>query len=364
MNKKKEKFYYISETNIPSKSANSIHVAKMIDAAAYINLNSNLIVPFCSSKEKYKKFYNIRNKVNIISIFKKKRELNFFYRLIYAFKILNLLKKSNNPKIISRSILTSLILSYNRIKNVVEIHHQLKGMTNLFFEYMKTKNFYNCQRFILLHKNLKKILNLISKNILILDDAVNLRDFKIKKKIKKKKNTIVYIGSFYAGKGLEIIYSIAKKTSEFKFDLFGDVENLNISNFKHKNLNFYGHISYNKIPELLNKYEYAIMPYGKKVNVRSSNLDVSNTMSPLKMFDYLASKKIIFASNLNVYKHILKNNYNCVLIKNNSVNDWIKIIRKTKNNTILKRKLRVNAFKTAKKYSWDTRIKLIKQRLF
>ena len=29
-------------------------------------------------------------------------------------------------------------------------------------------------------------------------------------------------------------------------------------------------------------------------------------MSPLKMFDYLAAKMIIIASDLNVYKHILK----------------------------------------------------------
>ena len=30
-------------------------------------------------------------------------------------------------------------------------------------------------------------------------------------------------------------------------------------------------------------------------------------MSPLKMFDYLAAGKIIIASNLKVYSHILKN---------------------------------------------------------
>ena len=34
----------------------------------------------------------------------------------------------------------------------------------------------------------------------------------------------------------------------------------------------------------------------------------------LKMFDYMAAKMIIIASNLKVYNHILKNNFNCKLV--------------------------------------------------
>jgi len=69
MNESKKNLYYISETNIPSKSANSIHVAKMIDAASCFGYNVTLIVPYCDSILKYKKFYNIHNKINVISIF-------------------------------------------------------------------------------------------------------------------------------------------------------------------------------------------------------------------------------------------------------------------------------------------------------
>ena len=133
---------------------------------------------------------------------------------------------------------------------------------------------------------------------------------------------------------------------------------------KLKNLNFLGHVEYNKIPEILAKYNYAIMPYGEKVNVQSSNLDVSNTMSPLKMFDYLASSQVIFATDTSVYKHILKNNYNCVLIKHDKVYKWIKAIDDLKKNLSLKIKLKKNALKTAKKYTWDLRFKLIEKKFF
>ena len=53
---------------------------------------------------------------------------------------------------------------------------------------------------------------------------------------------------------------------------------------------------------------------------------VRKYMSPLKMFDYLAAKMIIIASDLNVYKHILKNNFNCKLVKVNDDREWSKTI--------------------------------------
>ncbi|MDA7489550.1 glycosyltransferase [Candidatus Pelagibacter ubique] len=201
------------------------------------------------------------------------------------------------------------------------------------------------------------------KNIIVLNDAVNLNDFLSKRKVKKN-DSIVYIGSFFLGKGLELIYSIAKKRPDFKFDLYGDTTNIILSDYKLKNINFFGHIKYNKIPKILAKYDYAIMPYGKKVNVKSSNLDVSNTMSPLKMFDYLASSQVILATDTNVYKHILKNNYNSILIKHDKINKWIEAIDVVKKNKPLKKKLKNNAFKTAKKYTWDSRLELIEKRFF
>ena len=42
-------------------------------------------------------------------------------------------------------------------------------------------------------------------------------------------------------------------------------------------------------------------------------------MSPMKMFDYLASERIILASKLNVYSHILRNNYNSILVDPNNI---------------------------------------------
>ena len=74
------------------------------------------------------------------------------------------------------------------------------------------------------------------------------------------------------------------------------------------------------------------------------------------MFEYLAARKIIFASFQNSYKHILKNNYNAILIKKNSIEEWKKKIRQVISNKKKYSMLKSNSYKTAKKYTWDQRV--------
>ena len=80
-------------------------------------------------------------------------------------------------------------------------------------------------------------------------------------------------------------------------------------------------------------------------------------MSPLKMFDYLASAKVIIASDLKVYSHILKNNFNCLMPKKNDLKSWINLIKQTSKKNKSFNYLRKNALNTSVKYTWDKRIK-------
>ena len=109
--------------------------------------------------------------------------------------------------------------------------------------------------------------------------------------------------------------------------------------------------------------KFLLLPYLNKVSVNSKNLEVSKFMSPLKMFDYLASGRTIIASDLKVYSHILKNNFNCLMPKRNDFKSWVKLI----NNLSIKNKnfnhLSKNALNTASKFTWDKRIKKISKYL-
>ena len=102
------------------------------------------------------------------------------------------------------------------------------------------------------------------------------------------------------------------------------------------------------------------MPYQKKIGVLIKNTSVENYFSPLKMFDYMASGKIIIASDLKVYKHILKNRANSILINPNKINLWIKSIKSVSKSKKLNY-LGKNAIKDVCNYSWILRVKKIQK---
>ena len=82
-------------------------------------------------------------------------------------------------------------------------------------------------------------------------------------------------------------------------------------------------------------------------------------MSPLKLFDYLASGRTLLASCHENYSHLLKDNFNCYLLNINQVESWKKLIEKiffekSFNKKLLK--LNINAVNTAKKYTWKIRV--------
>ena len=195
---------------------------------------------------------------------------------------------------------------------------------------------------------------------MILDDAVNVNLFK-SHNIKKFKNTCAYFGSLSRGKGVEIIKEVASQEKNINFHIYGDLKLLNKSKDKKlKNLKFYNYVFYRNVPKLMSKYNVVLMPYLKKVSVRSKNLETSNYMSPLKLFEYLSMSLIIVASKLRVYEHILKDNKNSILIPLNKKFLWKKKLNYIFKNLKKFSKIKKNAKKTAQKYTWDIRVKTIR----
>jgi len=353
--KKNTPLYYVAELILPSKSAYSIHVLKMCEAFSKLGFNINLLIINHKNKNQIFKSYNIKNKFQISSILNKSIKLNFVSRIIFSLKIL-LDNSDKNSIFISRSIVFALIASLFKKKVIIELHHEITGFSKIFYFLLKNLELINNLNYIFLNKGLNKIYKIDFKKSIILDDAVKIEDFKLKKSIKYKK-TCVYIGSFFEGKGIEQILRLALLNKNINFHLYGDKQFLKISK-KIKNVKIFNFINYNKIPETLSKYEIALMPYQKRVKGRSS-IWLEKYMSPLKMFDYLAARMIIIASNLEVYKHILKNNYNAVLVKVNDDKLWSQKIQKLFKHNGKKNRLINNAYKTAEKYTWEKRCKKI-----
>ena len=349
---------YIAEIILPSKSAQSIQVMKMCDAFSKKKNKTNLHV-FNKDKTRIYKNYNCSKKVKIITY---NINLNsFINRLIFAFNILiKSLKKKNSELYYSRSIVSAILLSQFKTNVILEIHHELKNFTYLIFWITYKLNFLKNLKFVFFSKNLKKTFNLKNKSI-VLDDAVDLHSFKVIKKNKVFNKTCVYTGSFSKGKGIEIIIKLSKIMPNINFHLYGDLTNSKYTKdhfAKQKNLKYLGFVEYKDMPKILNQYDLYLMPYSKKVYVRSNNLEVGKFMSPMKLFEYMAGKGVLMASKMPVYNHIL-NKKNSILINQLSINLWKNNI----NNFFLNKKkykhLSLNSNKIIKEFTWDNRVKKI-----
>ena len=165
---------------------------------------------------------------------------------------------------------------------------------------------------------------------------------------------MTYVGSFYKGKGIDLILKIAKHFKNIKFNIYGDPLN-NIYEIP-PNVKINGYIDYNKIPDALSESDILLLPSANVQFGRTKNINISNYNSPSKMYYYLASGKIIISSKRDGICEVLKHNYNSIIVKKYSERAWIGEIKKIIRNKYNTDKLMKNSLKTAKKFTYDKRV--------
>lgn len=311
-------------------------------------------------EKKYKDYFSLysKKKITINSIFKDSTLDNPIKRLVFGFRVALKLKREKNL-IISRSLITSVFLTIFRVKHFLEIHQELKGLTRFLLINLNFLQSNHIMKIIFVSKSLSNIFNLKNEKYIVLHDGCDLRDFRFKRKLKKKIKNIYYSGSFYRGRGVELIKQLARVTPEYNYYLYGlrDEKIKSLKNFKVFSL-----VSYKKSIKNISNADLLLMPYQSKVSINSLNFNDDNSkfMSPLKMFEFLASGIPIISSDLKVLREILINRKNSILIKNYSNPiAWKKAINEIANNFNLRNKISQNSLLTAEKNTWVKRSETI-----
>ena len=132
-------------------------------------------------------------------------------------------------------------------------------------------------------------LNKLNRKLFLLPDAALLAEkLPCKNIIRFNKPSIGYIGSNNKGKGIKNIIKIAKLNPSFNYYLAGLFKIENIPS----NIFLLGPLNKHEITEMLGKVDLLIAPYEKKV-FDNKGTDISKYMSPLKIFEYMASKNLL-----------------------------------------------------------------------
>ena len=360
---------YLTNSAIPSTSANSIATVKMCEA--FTELKNEVILITRNVKNNNKdifKFYDVKFKFK----FKKIKNFNKFPLGIkyYLFSIISIISSLNfKPDLyITRNFFTCFLLVLLRKKVIIEIHHDLNNesrIVNILIKFTKFLNSKYVSKIITITNGIKnEYVNkkYIDENkTLLLPSGSSIKN-SFRFNLKKKKFKIGYFGTLYKSRGVDLILKLSKIDKKNKYFLYGDLTQVSKSKLKNvsKNLELKNHIPYRKVAAVLDKMDILLIPYVSSITVSGDVGDITKYTSPLKLFDYLCAGKIIICSDYDVLKEIIQNKKNAIFIKNyKNPYSWKNEIFKLKNQSSKQFIMSRNNYLLSKKFSLKQRAKLI-----
>jgi len=369
------KIVYISNSIIPSRTANSIHVMKMCQAFSDNGHEVVLLAP--DLKEQYEKniddvyeYYGVRKNFEIKKLcYPNIKGRAFLYSLsIYWYLMIN----NKFDVVYGRFLHGCYVATLLKNKVIFESHAPIYEKKNyelkLFQKLIKSKYF---TKLVVISKALKNMYlengYLNDHNIYVAHDGADeVNNYEMKIELLGNINSlkIGYVGHLYKGKGMEVIASIADKVDhDMEFHIIGGLEKdikLWKEKLKSKNVFFYGFVSQKEVSRYINSLDICLLPnqkivnsYGSEKNKNSQN--ISEFTSPLKMFEYMAHKKAIISSDISVLREVL-NEKNSILVDAENSKEWIEALEKLKDKKI-RNKLSNEALKNFKSYTWKNRAK-------
>lgn len=381
--KTKMKLIYIANVRIPTEKAHSLQIMKMCESFVLSGLDVELVLPTRINKQfkninlfdyyQIKEIFKVRRIKCFDPIFLLKTPQGIYIKIQALFFMVGLffylLSKTNKKRCIfytRHEYLLPLLHLFS--KRVVWEGHNMPRNKILYMKYWR-----RCWRIITITQGLKNELvklGLADGKILVAPDAVDLKKFNIsldKQDLRKKlnlplnKNLIIYTGHLYNWKGAQILAEAEKFLNDNSLIIFiggtdEDIKKFSQQNKDYKNILILGRLPYHEIPFYLKSADVLVLP-------NSAKSDISKFYtSPMKLFEYMASKKPIVASNLPSIREIL-NLGNAVLVEPDNPQMLAAGIKKVLQNPELANIISKKSFNDVQNYTWQKRAESIVDRL-
>lgn len=179
--------------------------------------------------------------------------------------------------------------------------------------------------------------------------------------------TAGYSGHFYSGRGIHVMLELAARLPQVSFLLVGG-EPQAVSRLQEQvkalglhNLYLPGFISNAELPLYQAACDLLLMPYQGSVSA-SSGGDIARYLSPMKMFEYLASGRAVLSSDLPVLREVL-NATNAVLLPPEDIHAWAQAVQNLQADPARCAALGEQARADAQGYTWESRARRILERL-
>lgn len=371
-------------TYLPARRANTIQVMKMAQAMRKLGNEVCVLVPNAGRKEavswdEISHYYGLHHRFEIewLPVNPSLRSYD------YGAKVVRYFRDWDADILYTRSPQAAAFASLRGYPAIFEVHDLPGGFMNL----RLTRGFLRgkgARCFVVITRSLK---NAIHNEIaqlpeapftIIAPDGVDLERYKVIPEVEEARRllkessipqipvsrfTVGYTGHFYAGRGVDLILGVAARSPDFTILLTGgDPDSIVqlkalVRDRSLENIIITGFVPNTDLPLYQAACDVLLMPYQERVSA-SSGGDISQYLSPMKMFEYLACGRVILSSDLPVLREVL-NEQNAVLLPPDDVGAWVEALKDIKDDLNRRRKLMTQAQNDARRYTWESRAALI-----
>lgn len=373
------KIVAISGSQVPSSVANSLQAMKAVHALGQIGHDVTLIVPASDSHASPQAapgtswrdlaaFYGLQKEFHVEYLPSASRQLFFLSAVRRA--------KSLKPDFLYVWPLQSAVLGLlNGLPVVLEMHDLPSGRIGPFwFRYFRDSK--GKKRMTVITKALKDALTerygafLHQSDVILAPNGVELERFEQLPTPSAARRllglpdapTAVCTGHLYAGRGVELFVELAKKHRGIRFVWAGgrpeDVEVWKAKTRAISNVTFAGFVHNMQLPMYQAAADVLLMPYSREIGISSGTGHSAQISSPMKMFEYMATGRVIIASDLPVFHEVLNDN-NAVFCAPEKLVAWDGALQALFDNRVRREELGKQARADAQKYSWIERAKRI-----
>ncbi len=173
------------------------------------------------------------------------------------------------------------------------------------------------------------------------------------------KLTVGFTGHIYPGRGADLLFALSRRMPDVNFLWVGgkpeDVEYWRgqLADAGASNVTMTGFVENSRLPLYQSAADMLLMPYGRSISA-SSGQDIAEVINPMKMFDYMAAGRAIVSADLPVIHEVLKEN-NAVFCEPGSVDMWESTLRELLADEPRRLALGMQARKDVAGYTWEAR---------
>ena len=171
--------------------------------------------------------------------------------------------------------------------------------------------------------------------------------------------TAGFTGHFYAGRGMELLFELARALPDVNFIWAGGTSEavaewrLKLNSVRAANVTLPGFIENSRLPLYQAAADILLMPYSRSISA-SSGQDIAEGINPMKMFEYMAAARAIITADLPVIREVLDET-RAVFCPPDNAAAWKSAIGSLLTDSKRRDALASNARRESEKYTWLAR---------